>query len=61
MNIHDQETLRRIDQNDDTMKQLWIGDREFYVGNQLSLREHSTQQLAVIILDLVQLLQTTVP
>ena len=26
MNIRDQETLRRIEQNDDTMKKLWIGD-----------------------------------
>ena len=26
MNIRDHETLRRIEQNDDTMKRLWIGD-----------------------------------
>ena len=30
MNVHDQETLRRIEQNDDTMKKLWIGDTTLY-------------------------------
>ena len=29
MNVHDQETLRRIEQNDDTMKKLWIGDSRY--------------------------------